>query len=234
MDDKQLPKPRRDFLKLSVAGAAAMGIPVASEAQTAAAKAAAASPGYVWLRPNEQSFVEALVNHMCPADELTGNGMALGLNVFFDRILGGEWGQGSRLYLKGPFPKGTPNQGYQLGLTPSQLFRAGTEGLNEFCKKQFNKPFETLAVADKESVLKDLQTGKIKLSNEIPSNTYFSHLYQMFTEAMFSDPIYGGNRNKAGWKMIGYPGVSTNNRQNIVKFKNIPFKVEPTSISDVS
>ena len=88
MDNKQLPKPRRDSLKLSFAEAAVMGIPVVSEAQTAAAKAAAASPGYVWLRPNEQSFVEALKNHIRPADELTGNGVALGLNLYFYGILG--------------------------------------------------------------------------------------------------------------------------------------------------
>ena len=26
-------------------------------------------------------------------------------------------------------------------------------------------------------------------------------------EGFFSDPIYGGNRNKASWKMVGYPAA---------------------------
>jgi gluconate 2-dehydrogenase gamma chain len=62
----------------------------------------------------------------------------------------------------------------------------------------------------------------------------FAQLLQMFYEGMFADPIYGGNQSKLGWKMIGYPGVNTNHRQNIIKFKNKPYKVEPKSISDVS
>ena len=26
-------------------------------------------------------------------------------------------------------------------------------------------------------------------------------------EGFFADPMYGGNRDKVGWKMIGFPGV---------------------------
>lgn len=246
MDNKEAESPRRRFLRHTAAGAAsaaALAVPHAAQAQTGAGstQAAPAKPGaapapigYRWLKPSEQGFVEALVNHMCPADNLTPNGVDMGLAVFFDEALAGEWGQGARLYLKGPFQKGSPNLGYQLGLTPAQLFRSGTEGLADYCQAKYGKAFESLAAADKEAVLVGLRGGSIALPNGIPSGTYFSHLYQMFTEGMFADPIYGGNRNKAGWKMLGYPGVSTANRQNIVRFKNIPFKVEPTSISDVS
>lgn len=244
MDHQEAESPRRRFLRQTAAGAAsaaALVVPPGAQAQPAAAAAAkpgaATTPaptGYRWLKPSEQGFVEALVNHMCPADNLTPNGVDMGLATYFDQALGGEWGQGSRLYMKGPFQQGSANLGYQLGLTPAQLFRTGTEGVATYCKAQYGKDFEALAVADKEAVLVGLRGGSIKLPNGIPSATYFSHVYQLFTEGMFADPIYGGNRNKASWKMLGYPGVSTNNRQNIVRFKNLPFKVDPTSIADVS
>lgn len=242
MPEQTQDNPRRSFLLRSAAGAAsaaALTLPQSAQAQTpatstAAGRAAAAPVGYRWLLPSEQGFVEALVNHMCPADSHSPNGMDMGLHTYFDQALGGEWGQGARLYLKGPFLKGTANQGYQLGLTPAQLFRAGTEGLALHCTKTYGKPFESLSPADKEAVLQGLQSNRIALPNEVPANTYFSHLYQLFVEGMFSDPIYGGNRDKIGWKMIGYPGVSTNNRQNIVRFKNLPYKPAPTSISDLS
>ncbi|HEV7814541.1 MAG TPA: gluconate 2-dehydrogenase subunit 3 family protein [Janthinobacterium sp.] len=230
-------KPRRDFLIKSLVGAAgaagAASLPLAAGAATAPA-AADASAGYAWLKPDEQSFVEALVNHMCPADKTTPNGVDLGLNIYFDRALAGNWGQGDRLYLQGPFKKGTPNQGYQLGLTPAALFRAGTEGLAAYCGGKYRKPFDTLAAADKEEVLKGMQAGKIELPNGVPAATYFAQLLQMFYEAMFADPIYGGNRNKAGWKMVGYPGVNTANKLNIVKFQNKPYNPEPSSIADLS
>ena len=51
---------------------------------------------------------------------------------------------------------------------------------------------------------------------------------------MFSDPIYGGNRNKAGWRMIGFPGVVAVHAQNIEKFRDKKYVVEPLSISDLS
>jgi gluconate 2-dehydrogenase gamma chain len=243
MTDSTTTKPRRSFLIKSFVGAAgaatAAAMPFAANAQTAPATAGAAAPaaapaGYEWLRPAEQSFVEALVDHLCPADKNSPSGMDMGLNVFFDRALAGNWGQGDRLYLQGPFGKGTPNQGYQLGMTPAALFRAGTEGLADYCAATFKKPFDALAAAEKEQVLKGLQGGKIELPNGVPAKTYFAQLLQMFYEGMFADPIYGGNRNKMGWKMIGYPGVNTTNKLNIVKFKNKPYRSEPTSIADLS
>lgn len=242
MSSDSADKPRRKFLVHSMTGAAAaasLGAPAAAQAQTApgapqVTAAGEASEGYRWLKPSEQGFVEALVNHMCPKDALSPSGVDMGLNVYFDRTLGGEWGQGHRLYSKGPFRKGTPNQGYQLGLTPAELFRAGTEGVLQYCAGRYGKAFEALPVADKEAVLVGLQRGTIALPNGVPAATYFAQVYQLFVEGMFADPIYGGNRQKAGWKMINYPGAATNNRQNIVRFKNKPFKAEPLGIADVS
>jgi gluconate 2-dehydrogenase gamma chain len=244
MTDSINTKPRRDFLLKSfvgAAGAATATLPLAANAQanpaaaaTAAAAAAAAPAGYEWLRPGEQAFVEALVNHLCPADANSPNGMDMGLHTFFDRSLGGAWGQGDRLYMQGPFKQGTPNQGYQLGMTPAALFRAGTEGLAAWCQATYKKPFEALPADTKELVLKDLQAGKIALPNGVPAKTYFGQLLQMFYEGMFADPIYGGNRNKMGWKLIGYPGVNTTNKLNIIKFKNKPYRPEPVSIADLS
>jgi gluconate 2-dehydrogenase gamma chain len=243
MSDSSDNKPRRDFLLKSLAGAASAAVlPVTAKADTTAAAAAAASAsaasdtpaGYEWLRPAEQAFVEALVNHMCPADRHSPNGVDMGLNIFFDRSLAGAWGQGDRLYLQGPFKQGTANQGYQLGMTPAALFRAGTEGLAEYCAATYQKPFDALPAETREEVLKGMQAGKIALPNGVPAKTYFAQLLQMFYESMFADPIYGGNRNKMGWKMVGYPGVNTANKLNIVKFKNKPYRPEPTSIADLS
>jgi gluconate 2-dehydrogenase gamma chain len=245
MSESTEKKPRRDFLIKSFVGAAAgataaaMPLAAVAQAQTKqpaaqAAAAADAPAGYEWLRPGEQSFVEALVDHMCPADKLSPGGVDMGLNIFFDRALAGAWGQGDRLYLQGPFKLGSANQGYQLGMTPAALFRAGTEGLEEYCAGTHGKSFEALPAAAKEEILKGLQGGKIELPNGVPAKTYFAQLLKMFYEAMFADPIYGGNRDKMAWKMIGYPGVNTTNKLNIVRFKNKPYRPEPAGIADVS
>ena len=36
---------------------------------------------------------------------------------------------------------------------------------------------------------------------------FFETLLQNTKEGFFADPVYGGNRDMAGWKMIGFPGA---------------------------
>src|SRR3954468_17316841 len=136
---------RRDFLKSAVAGgaaAAAVSVPQPAAAQATAATAATASPGYAFLNPEEAAFVEALVDHMVPADDLTPKGTDIGINIFIDRALAGGWGKGERLYMQGPWKLALPSQGYQLPLTPAQLYRAGIEATNAHCRKSYGKSFD--------------------------------------------------------------------------------------------
>src|SRR4051812_29437343 len=100
---------RRAFL---IAGGAVGAASAASAAEPAPPPAPAPAPaaappaGYVFLKPAEALFVEALVTHMIPADELTPDGVSLGVATFIDRALAGGWGKGDRLYLQGPWKPG--------------------------------------------------------------------------------------------------------------------------------
>jgi gluconate 2-dehydrogenase gamma chain len=54
-------------------------------------------------------------------------------------------------------------------------------------------------------------------------------------EGMFADPIYGGNRDKAGWKMLGFPGVMANNAENVKQYSDgRRLTADPVSIADMS
>jgi gluconate 2-dehydrogenase gamma chain len=227
---------RRDFLKGAVVGGAAAATGAATVSQEAAAQAAApASPGYSFLNLEEAAFVEALVDHMIPADELSPKGTDIGINIFIDRSLGGAWGKGDRMYMQGPWKPGVPSQGYQLPLTPAQLYRAGVEATNAYCRKTYaGKTFEHLTEAQREEVLAGLAAGRINFEVSVPARAFWTIVYQTVMEGMFADPIHGGNRNKAGWKLIGFPGVIQVNRENVVKYKDKPFPHDPLSISDMS
>ena len=231
---------RRDFLKGAVAGGAvattaAVGLaPHGAAAQAQAAAAAPANPGYSYLNLEEAAFVEAMVDHMVPADQYSPKGTDLGINIFIDRALAGGWGKGDRLYMQGPWKVGHPNQGYQLPLKPADLYRAGIAATNVYCKKTYSKTFDQLPAAQKQEVLVGLQGGKISFEGGLPARTFFGTMYQTVMEGMFSDPIYGGNRNKAGWRMIGFPGVVAVHAQNIEKFRDKKYTVEPLSIADMS
>ena len=200
---------RRDFLKGAVVGgAAAAGATaaiappeIAQAQQRRPQRAAPQAAGYAFLNLDEAAFVEALVDHMIPADELSPKGTDLGINIYIDRALAGAWGKGDRLYMQGPWKPGAPSQGYQLPLTPAQLYRAGIEATNAHCRKTYGKTFDRLDEAQREEVLIGLSTGKITFDNGLPVRVFWTTLYQTVMEGMFSDPIYGGNRNKAGWKI---------------------------------
>jgi gluconate 2-dehydrogenase gamma chain len=234
---------RRDFLKGAVvggaaaAGTAAIATPEIAQAEPPAAPAPAAVPepaGYAFLNLDEAAFVEALVDHMVPADEISPKGTDLGVNIYIDRALAGAWGKGERLYMQGPWKQGSPSQGYQLPLTPAQLYRAGIEATNAYCRKTYGKPFDRIDGAQREEVLIGLSTGKIIFENGLAVRPFWTTLYQTVVEGIYSDPIYGGNRNKAGWAIIGFPGIIAVHRDHVEKYRDKPFPNKPVSISDMS
>ena len=46
---------------------------------------------------------------------------------------------------------------------------------------------------------------------------FFEQLLSNAREGYFADPIYGGNRHMAAWKMIGFPGAHYDYRDWIDK-----------------
>src|SRR5216684_1857490 len=228
---------RRAFLKSAVAGSAAaatVSLPRPAEAQQGAPAAANTNAAYAYLNPDEAAFVEALVDHMVPADEYSPKGTDLGLNIYIDRALAGGWGKGERLYMQGPWKLGTPSQGYQLPLTPAQLYRAGIEATNAHCRKTYGKAFDRLDEQQREEVLLGLSTGKVSFDSGLPVRVFWTTFYQTVMEGMFSDLIYGGNRDKAGWRLIGFPGAIAVHRENVEKFRDKKFPADPISIADMS
>ena len=229
---------RRDFLKTAVAGgAAAAATATAIPAPSTQAQQPAAQPvaeGYEFLNLDEAAFVEALVDHMVPADQLTPKGTEIGINIYIDRALAGAWGKGERLYMQGPWQVGVPSQGYQLPLTPAQLYRAGIAATNAYCRKAYGRVFDQLDEKQREEVLIGLSTGKVSFDNGLPVRVFWTTVYQTVMEGMFSDPIYDGNRNKAGWRLIGFPGVIAVHRENVEKYRDKPFPADPVSIADMS
>src|SRR5580704_561795 len=234
---------RRDFLKTAVVSGAAAASATATIAtpdtaraeQPAQAPPAPAEPaGYAFLNLDEAAFVEALVDHMVPADEISPKGTDLGVNIYIDRALAGGWGKGDRLYMQGPWKQGAPSQGYQLPLTPAQLYRAGIAATNAHCRKTYGNTFDRIAEAQRQEVLTALSASKIVFDSGLPVRVFWTTLYQTVIEGMYSDPIYGGNRNKAGWAIIGFPGVIAVHRDDIEKYRGKPFPNKPLGIADMS
>ena len=62
---------------------------------------------------------------------------------------------------------------------------------------------------------------------------FFDLLWQTVQEGFFADPLYGGNRDKLGWRLIGFPGIAAGDYSARMADANIPYRVEPVSLLDV-
>src|SRR3982074_1000253 len=232
------PIPRRSFV-LGAGPAVAAGLAPAANAQTPpAARAAAATAAgepepLMTLTPTEHAFVAAAADTPIPAGELSPSGSACGVAVFIDRQLAGAYGSGARLYRDGPFPKGKPELGYQLPLTPREFFRAGVAAANDWTRKTYGKDFDRLSDKDREAALKAMEEGKAQFPG-LTSTMFFNALLQIAMEGFFADPIYGGNRNMAAWKMVGYPGLPATYREDIKTYFGKKYDKPPHSIADFS
>ena len=228
--------PRRGFL-VGAGTAVAAGLAPAAEAQAPQSAATAAPPDsepLLTLTPTEHAFVVAAVDTLIPADELSPSGSDCGVAVFIDRQLGSAWGGGAKMYRMGPFQKGKPEQGYQLPLAPREYFKAGIAAANAWSRKTHGgKDFDRLAANEREDALKALEQGKADLG-DFDAKPFFEALLQITMEGFFADPIYGGNRNKAAWRMIGFPGLPAVYSHLIEQYRNKRYVVEPQSIADFS
>jgi gluconate 2-dehydrogenase gamma chain len=227
------PIPRRSFL-LGAGTAVAAGLaPAAADAQAVPASPAAEPEPLFTLTQTEHAFMVAAVDTLIPADDLSPSGSDCGVAVFIDRQLAGAYGSGARLYRDGPFPKGKPELGYQLPLNPREFFRAGIAAANEWTRKTYGKDFDRLAEPQREAALKAMEAGKAEFPG-FTSRMFFDALLQITMEGFFADPIYGGNRDKAAWKMVGYPGLPATYREEFKAYLGKKYDKPPRSIADFS
>ena len=234
---------RRNFLKGLGLAAVSLGVGsvAPAEAQTTPAPAPPTMPGmaeptdnrsaytYVFFNPAEIAFIEAAVARLIPKDDLGPGALEAGAAYYIDGQLASWYGEAGRWYWQGPWLPGTPQQGYQLPLKPSELYRAAIPLVNAATQKQYKADFADLTPAQQDSVLSGLEKGETDLGR-LPGRTFFAFLLQNTKEGFFADPTYGGNNQMIGWKLIGYPGVQPSYVQVIDQY-NTPFKGPYSSIA---
>lgn len=167
-----------------------------------------AKPGpWVFFTPEEGAAVEALVDRLIPPDPETPGGKDCGCAVFIDRQLAGPYGGAAGLYWSPPFLPETPEQGLQGPFTPAQLYRRMLPALDAHCRDAYaGKTFAQLPDAAKDQIITGMQNGSLLLQGT-SATPFFETLLQDTRYGFFADPIYGGNRDMAAWKMIGFPGA---------------------------
>jgi gluconate 2-dehydrogenase gamma chain len=187
---------------------------------------------YGFLTQPEVQFLDAAVERLIPTDELGTGARDAGVTYYIDRQLVSIWGMHGRNYRTGPWPEGTPQQGFQSRLTPQEIYRCGIAETDAYCKRQYGKAFRLLSAEQQDEVLHALEKDGIELPS-LSAKLFFSLLWRNTEEGYFSDPLYGGNRDKVGWRLLGFPGVAASNYNELMYTQKAPYRVEPVSILDV-
>jgi gluconate 2-dehydrogenase gamma chain len=87
------------------------------------------------------------------------------------------------------------------------FYRRGLAQLDAYCSKTYQKPFVKLSAAQQDEVILALEQGKAGGFEFPTAQAFFNALRTHTMEGMFADPVYGGNRDFAGWKLVGFPGA---------------------------
>ncbi len=168
-----------------------------------------ASRGFEFFSPSEAAFMDAALDRLIPSDALGPGAVEAGVTVFIDRQLQGPYGRAADWYMQGPWADGTPQQGYQRRRTPAEVYRAAIAAVDEHARRSSNKAFAALGSNDQDELLHALENGTLDLG-DVSAKTFFTLLWDNTQEGFFADPVYLGNRDFIGWKLIGYPGPRYN------------------------
>jgi gluconate 2-dehydrogenase gamma chain len=88
------------------------------------------------------------------------------------------------------------------------VYKAGLAGIDAVSHKRFEEPFIELSAEQQDDVLLALESGKADgwPRGDVAPAKFFEAIRVHTIIGFLADPKYGGNRDYAGWKVVGYPG----------------------------
>jgi gluconate 2-dehydrogenase gamma chain len=87
------------------------------------------------------------------------------------------------------------------------FYRRGLASLDAYCRATHNAAFVKLDAARQDTVIKALEDNKATGFTWPSAAAFFNTLRTHTMEGMFADPVYGGNKDFAGWQLVGFPGA---------------------------
>jgi len=189
-----------------------------------------------FTNPEDFKVLESACERIYPADELGPGAKELGAAFFIDRQLAGNWGNNTKEYMQGPFLTGTPEQGYQTHLRRNEIFMLGIAGLKDEAARRYKDDkdrgmkFFNLAPEEQDAILAEFESGTVQL-NGVSSAMFFGLLISSTVEGVYSDPLYGGNKDMGGWKMKNFPGAQMSYYNEIDQPGGMPV-IQPKSLKD--
>jgi len=87
-----------------------------------------------------------------------------------------------------------------------EFYRRGLAQLDAYCRKTYNEPFVRLDNGKQDEVITALEQDKATGFTWPTGRAFFETVRTHTIEGLFADPVYGGNKDFAGWRLVGFPG----------------------------
>jgi hypothetical protein len=132
---------------------------------------------------DEAATVDAIAARIFPDDDLGPGARQADVVTYIDRALAGAEAR------------------FQ------QTYRTGIAALDRAAHARFGKDFVSCGEMEQDALIGALETDALPECGPPPQPSAFFGLLRAHTiEGVFSDPAHGGNRDLAGWKLLGYWG----------------------------
>lgn len=129
-----------------------------------------------------------------------------------------------------------------------ETYRGGIEMLDERSGEKFSSAFKDLSEGQQDQILEDVSGGPrpepVALTAEAGYGTFlqgvtdegmefFDALALHTRQGFYCDPVYGGNKDRVGWKVIGFPGPESLADTNTCKYSLKEYFVHDSEWSDL-
>jgi gluconate 2-dehydrogenase gamma chain len=146
----------------------------------------------VFFNSAEADAVEALAARIIPGDAEDPGAREADVITYIDRSLGGAY------------------------LELRTRYRRGVAELDSRCAERHGRRFSELPEESQDLMVAELgeRFAALEAGEAEPDGSrldilaeFFGMVRQHTLEGMFSDPMYGGNRDRVGWSLVGFPGA---------------------------
>jgi gluconate 2-dehydrogenase gamma chain len=167
------------------------------------------SVALIFFNDFEARAVEAIAERIIPGADRDGGATEAGVVYYIDRAVAG------------------------FSISLQKVYRLGLRELGTFCQRKYGKSFVDLSPERQDEVIRRFlgpESGEAAAAHKpIGEDDYdfasghgsrdagsldkslldrlFAVVREHAIEGLFCDPVYGGNRNAVGWRLVGFPGV---------------------------
>lgn len=141
------------------------------------------SSQYLNFDAHETKIISTIFDRLFPPDDQCPGAVEIGAVDYLDRALSDAYSN------------------------KEDWYRVGLQSLNQCAIRAYDTVYHECTIDQQDSLLSQLEAGTLDGFDFPPQQSFFEMLLRHMREGVFSDPIYGGNRDKISWKYLKHPGV---------------------------